>query len=171
HDDVGRGKNSFMKSGFEELITDPIALSPVTLEKIKAALTALNFLDSLEDYQYPKDFSNLGNNTFTVKKNDRERTVKYNWTVNKDAKMLMDEYRRIGNEYIWKFEITLARENQPLETPGLMDALDSYFRTSEISDPAEMVPFLTGLSNDERLPLIARNHATKLIRQVEKPKK
>ena len=31
----------------------------------------------------------------------------------------MDEYRRISNEYTWRFEIA-ARENQPLQTPGLM---------------------------------------------------
>jgi uncharacterized protein (UPF0147 family) len=33
-----------------------------------------------------------------------------------------------------------------------------------------MVPFLTGLSNDERIPLIARNRATKIITQIEKSK-
>ena len=28
----------------------------------------------------------------------------------------MDEYRRIANEYTWKFEIDVVRQNQPL--PG-----------------------------------------------------
>ena len=172
HDDAGKGAISFKKDGFEDLLTDPIQLSTATVEKLKASFAALKFLDSTDNYQYAAhDFSNMGNVTITLKKDGRARTAKYNWTENKDAKFLMDEYRRIGNEYTWKFEMIVARENQPLQTPGLMDALDSYFRQNEISDPPHLMPFLTELSMDERLPLIARNHATKLIKQIEKVKK
>jgi len=84
---------------------------------------------------------------------------------------LMDEYKRIGYEYTWRFEIGIARQNQPLQTPGLMDQLASYINRGEISDPSHLVPFLTELSNDERLPLIARNHAGKLVRQLQKQDK
>lgn len=171
HDESGKGTIAFTKSGFTETLTDPLQLSPVTLENIKKSLTALNFLDSTENYQYQKDFSNMGNVIFSVRKQGRERTVKYNWTTNKDAKALMDEYRRISNQHLWKFEINIARENQPLECPSLMDTLDSYLRQSEISDPPSLLPFLTEISNDERMPLIARNHATKLIKSIEKAKK
>ena len=159
------------EDGFDELITDPIELSPVTMTNIRQTLTDLNFVDSTENYQYSKDFSNMGNNTFTVKKDGKERTAKYNWTDNKNAKILMDEYRRIGNEYTWKFEFGVARENQPLLTPGMMEALDSYIQRGEISDPTHLVPFLTQLSTDERLPLMARNRAAKLIKQTEKASK
>jgi hypothetical protein len=31
-----------------------------------------------------------------------------------------------------------------------------------------MIPFLKELSDDERIPLISRNHAAKLIKQIEK---
>ena len=34
-----------------------------------------------------------------------------------------------------------------------------------------MIPFLTTLSNDERVPLIARNHASKIVKKIEKKKK
>ncbi|CAN5547056.1 hypothetical protein BH10ACI2_BH10ACI2_12160 [soil metagenome] len=171
HDEAGKGSISFMKDGYEEMLTDPIELSAATIANINGALTELNFLDSTADYQYPKDFSNMGNVTFTFKKEGRERTIKYNWTEVKPAKVLMDEYRSIGNEYTWKFELIIARENQPLLTPSLMDAIDSYLQRREISDPPHLVPFLTQLSTDERMPLMARNHATKLIKQIEKPKK
>ncbi|MEO6654556.1 MAG: hypothetical protein ABIO36_00585, partial [Pyrinomonadaceae bacterium] len=90
HNEAGKGKISFLKEGFNELITDPIDLSTVTVTKINAALAALNFLDSTENYQHEHDFSNLGNIQITLKKDGRERTVKYNWTNNKDAKALMD---------------------------------------------------------------------------------
>ncbi len=171
HDDTGKGTISFLKDGFDEMIIDPINLSPVTLAKIDEALAELKFLDSTEDYQFARDFSHLGNSTFRLKRDGRERTAKYNWTENKSAKSLTDEYRRIGHEYTWRFEISVARENQPLQTPGLMNAIDSYLRRGEISDPVYLLPFLTELSTDERLPLIARNHAAKLIKKIEKEKK
>ena len=168
HDDAGKGKISFKKDGAGDLLTDPINLSAATIEKIKAAFAALNFLDSTANYQYVKDFSNMGNVTVTLNRDGRSRSAKFNWTEIKDAKVLYDEYRRIGNEYIWKFEMTVGRENQPLQTPGLMDELDSYLSRNEISDPERIMPFLTELSTDERLPLIARNHAAKLIKRIEK---
>ena len=171
HDQSGKGKISFEKNGASEMITDPIDLTPATLENIDKMLTALDFLNSTEDYQTEHDFSNMGNVTITYKKAGRERTAKYNWSDNKDAKALMDEYKRIGYEYTWRFEIGIARQNQPLQTPGLMDQLASYINRGEISDPPHLVPFLTELSNDERLPLIARNHAGKLVRQLQKQDK
>ncbi len=168
HDENGKGKITFSKQNFSEEITDPIQLSQVTLEKLENIRQALDFLDSKENYQYEKDYSHLGNMIFTMKKGGRDRTVKFNWTENANAKALADEYRKIGNQYIWLFDIGVARENQPLESPRIMDALDGLIRRNEISDPNQIVPVLKDLSNDERLPLISRNHATRLIAQIEK---
>ncbi|MDQ3063554.1 MAG: hypothetical protein M3R14_11955 [Acidobacteriota bacterium] len=170
HDDNGKGKITFQKKDFAEPVTDPIQLSAAALERIKTTWQALNFLDSAENYQYEKDFSNLGTMKFTMKKDGRMREAKFNWTENKNAKTLADEYRRIGQQFIWIFDITVARENQPLESPKLLDSLDSLIRRNEISDAVQMIPLLNELSNDERIPLIARNHATKLIKQIEKRK-
>lgn len=171
HDENGKGKITFQKKNLNEAITDPIQLSPATLEKLKAAWTALNFLDSTENYQTARDYSNIGTMTFTMKKNGKQREAKFNWTDNKDAKSLADEYRRIGQQFIWIFDIGVARENQPLDAPRLIDTLDSYVRRNEVSDPAQMLPLLQEIANDERLPLIARNHATKLGSQIEKTEK
>lgn len=171
HDEGGKGRIWFKKDSFDEPLDDPIELSNATLEKLRGAFAALNFLDSTEDYQYPKDFSNMGNLAITLNRDGRSRTVKYNWTENKHAKTLMDTYRAIANEYTWKFEITSARENQPLLTPGLIDALDSYLSRDEMPDPPHLLPFLNGLSNDERLPLMARNRVSKIIAKIEKAKK
>lgn len=171
HDEAGRGQISFVKDGNDVAIADPIQLSPVTLEKLKEAFTALNFLDSTETYQTPRDYSNMGNVVITVKKDGRQRAAKYNWTDNKNARILADEYRRISNQYIWNFEMTLARDNQPLSAPALMDQMDDYLKRQEISDPPQMLPLLRNLSDDERIPLIARNHAAKLVAAIEKQKK
>jgi hypothetical protein len=171
HDEKGKGKISFMKQGYDEAVTDPIQVSAASLERINNALTALNFLDSTESYQYEKDYSHLGNIKFKVTKDERTRETKFNWTQNENAKIIADEYRKIGQQYIWIFDVTLARENQPLEAPKLLDSLDSLIRRNEISDAEQMIPFLKELGNDERIPLIARNHATRLVEKIEKSKK
>ncbi len=171
HDESGKGKLAFMKKGYDELVSDPIQISTKTLERINGALTALDFLASGQNYQYEKDFSHLGTITFRLTRDGKTRNTTFNWTQNKDAKLLMDEYRKIGNQFIWMFDISVARENQPLESPKLMDSLESMIRRNEISDPNQMIPFLQTLVNDERIPLIARNHSAKLVKQVEKEKK
>jgi hypothetical protein len=171
HDESGKGTISFVKSISDEVITDPIEVSPAALERIQNALAALDFFNSSESYQYEKDYSHLGNITIKIQKDGRARETKFNWTQNPDARALADEYRRISNQYIWMFDINLSRENQPLESPKLMDLIDGYIRRNEISDAAQLIPFLKELGNDERIPLIARNHATRLIKQIEKEKK
>lgn len=168
HDEAGKGTIAFVKSISDEVITDPVELSPATMERIKNALAALDFFNSSEDYQYEKDYSHLGNITIRISREGKTRETKFNWTQNQNARALADEYRKIGNQYIWMFDINLARENQPLESPKLMDLIDSYIKRGEISDAAQLVPFLRELADDERIPLIARSHATKLIKQIEK---
>ena len=171
YDEQGKGTITFEKRDFGEAVTDPLQLSATTLEKLKNAFDALDFINSNESYQYEKDYSHLGNIKIKVKKEGRTRTAEFNYTSNKEAKILMDEYRRIAQQFVWIFDINVARQNQPLNAPSLIDTLDGYLKRNEISDPPQMIPFLTELSNDERIPLIARNHATKLIKQIEKDSK
>ncbi len=168
HDDRGKGNITFTRKLFTDTWTDPLEVSPAALERINAAYAALNFLDSTENYQYEKDYSHLGTMTFRLKKADKQRTARFNYTTNKEAQVLVDEYRKLGNQFVWIFDITVARENQPLDAPRLLDTLDSLIRRKEISDPVQMLPLLKELTDDERIPLIARNHATRLITQIEK---
>ena len=171
HDEDGRGRIWFKQDGADESLDDPLQVSKGTMELLRKTFDEMNFLDSTEDYQFPgRDFSNMGNLTITLDRAGKKRTVKYNWTQDKDAKLLMDTYRAISNEATFKFEIESARTNQPLLTPGIVDALDGYISRGEINDPPHLVPYLTQLSQDERLPLIARNHLTRLIAQITKTK-
>ena len=171
HDDSGKGTIKFTKKLFSDTVTDPIQVSPAALERINAAYTTLNFLSSTDSYQYEKDYSHLGVMTFRLKRDAKQRSTTFNYTVNKDAKVLADEYRKLSNQYVWVFDITVARENQTLNAPRLLDSLDSLIRRNEISDPSQMVPLLKELSNDERIPLIARNHAGKLVDRITQKKK
>ena len=170
HGEDGRGEVTFEISDASAPITESVTVSPAALGRITSALKSLDFLRSSADYQHPKDFSHLGTSVFTYGSEGLSRTVTVNYTENKGMKAVLDEYRKIGQQTMWVFEMTVARDTQPLETPRRIDALDSLLRMGEISDPLQLVPFLRTLSTDERLPLIARNKLTRLIRRVEEEK-
>lgn len=168
HDDAGKGVITFEKMDLDEPLDDPIELSPATVTALDAAFSRLNFLDSSEDYDSKQKNIATGTISITLKKDGRSRTVKYTWSDNPDAKFLMDEYRRISNEFTWKFEMQVARENQPLETPRLMARFSSLYQSNELPDPPHFLPLLKQLANDEILPLIARNDAERVIKAIEK---
>lgn len=168
HDDAGRGVITFEKMDLDGPMDDPVELSPATINALDAAFTRLNFLDSTEDYQAKKVNVATGKISITLKENGRSRTVSFSWSDNPDAKFLMDEYRRISNEFIWKFEMQVARENQPLETPRLMARFSSLYQNNDLPDPPHFLPLLKQLANDEILPLIARNDAERISKAIEK---
>ncbi len=168
HDENGKGKITFEKRDFGEPITDPIQLTQFTMDKLKGLFQALNFIESTENYQYERHYAHLGVMKIKQKKDGKEREVEFDWTQNKDAKALADEYRKIADQFVWIFDMNIVRENQPLEAPKLMNGIDGMIRRNEISDLNQIVPILKELSNDERIPLIARNHAIRIIKDIEK---
>lgn len=169
HDEKGIGSIGFVKSDSEEEIQESLKLSSSTLEKIRKLFDLLAFLDSNEDYQSKeRNYKHLGTITIGLRANGKERFVSFNWTEQKNAKALAEEYRKISNQQIWIFEMNLSRENQPLEAPDLLKRLDSYISRDEISDPDQLLKYLEDLANDERIPLIARNHAKRLIEMIKK---
>lgn len=170
HDVNGKGDVAFERSESEEAVTEPISVSAKALGRIDSALKSLTFLDSKEDYQYEKDYSHLGNQIFRFRSDGKEREVRINYTTNPHMAAVLDEYRKIGSQAMWIFDVTLARDIHPLDTPGQIEALDSLLKRNEISDPQQLLPFLKEISVDERFPLIARNHATRLIKKIESEK-
>ncbi len=172
HDENGSGKITFLKKDFDEEISEPLKLSSASLEKIKTLWTELDFVNSEETYQSAeRDYGHLGAMKLKMEKDEKKRTAEFNWTENPNVKALTDEYKKIGNQFVWMFDINVSRQNQPLESPRIMRALDSYLSRNSISDPVQMIPFLKELSEDERMPLIARNHAGRLVERIEKDKK
>jgi len=168
HDAAGRGKVFFERKGEEDSITEPVALSPSTLERILRLWHELRFLDSNENYQASKNFAHLGTYTLGMDDTRRKRTAEFNWSNNTTAWSLAQEYRRVADQAIFIFDITVARENQPLNTPGLLNQLESLYTRNALSDPKQLVPLLKELRTDEHIPLIARNHADRLLRKIEK---
>ncbi len=168
HDANGRGTVTFERLNEDVPVTEPIELSADALARINAAWQALQFLDSNEDYQSNKQFPHLGTMRIGMERGGRKRVAEFNWTNNREASTLVDEYRKAADQAIWVFDIAIARENQPLNAPKLMEAMESMLKRNAVSDPRQLLKLLQDISTDEHVPLIARNHALRLIKQIRK---
>ncbi len=168
HDATGRGKITFERQGEETAIDEPINLSMGALGRVLGAWTELRFLESTENYQANKQFPHLGTMRLTMERDALKRTAEFNWTNNKAASLLATEYRRIADQAVFVFDVSVARETQPLNAPKLLDVFDQQLRLNGFSDPRQLLPLLQDISTDEHLPLIARNHALRLIKKLEK---
>jgi len=167
HDSTGRGEITFVQRT-EPPIVEPIQLSPVAMGRIFGLWRDLRFLDSNENYQASKNFAHLGTYKIGMDDGMSRRTAEFNWSDNKTAWALTAEYRHVADQAILVFNIKLAREMQPLNAPGLMTELDSMLTRNELSDPKQLVQLLTELKTDEHIPLIARNHADRILKKIEK---
>lgn len=168
HDAAGHGKISFARKGEETPIDEPVELSATALTRILGLWTDLRFLDSNENYQAPKNFAHLGTYWIGMDDGKRKRRAEFNWSNNKSAWGLATEYRRVADQAILIFNLNLARELQPLNAPQLLNEMEILLTRNELSDPKQLVPLLTELRTDEHIPLIARNHADRLLKKIGK---
>jgi hypothetical protein len=168
HDTGGRGQITFKRLNEETSIVEPLEISAAAWGRISQFWQTLRFLDSDVNYQSSKQFPHLGTMRITMQQGTRKRVAEFNWTNNTDASHLVDEYRRLADQAIFVFDVSVARENQPLNTPKLMDQLESMLKRNWLSDPQQLTPLLKDISTDEHLPLIARNHALRLLKTIEK---
>lgn len=167
HDAGGRGKLFFNRKGLDEPLVEDLQLSDAARGRITALWDTLGFLDSNTNYQSEKKFPHLGTMRLCMKRGVRERLAEFNWTNDRNAFALVNEYRRAADQAIFVFDINLAREHEPLDAPKLLDQLDSLLTRNSLSDPQQLVGLLRDLNTDERIPLIARNHAARLLKKIE----
>jgi hypothetical protein len=168
HDADGRGEITFERQGDLEAVVEPLELSAASRERIRGLWEALRFLDSEANYQADRDYSHLGTVRLGMRRGESAREAEFNWTTDPNAKELAAEYRRVSNQAVFIFDVALARQIQPLSSPKLMEQLDRYLKMNELPDPQQLVPLLRELSTDERLPLMARNHAGRILKKLEK---
>ena len=168
HDQNGRGTVTFERLNEDTPISEPIELSTDALARINASWQALQFLDTDTNYQSNKQFPHLGTMRIGMQRGERKRVAEFNWTNNSDASKLITEYRKAADQAILVFDISIARENQPLNAPKLMELFESLLKRDGLSDPRQLLKLLQDMSTDEHIPLIARNHALRLIKQIEK---
>lgn len=168
HDDAGRGQIRFERRSDTEQITEPFQLSPAALARVRARWEALGFLDSQANYQGERTYPSMGQTKLTMKRGGRERTAEFNYSQDKDAQELANEYRKASEQAELVFELEVARESQPLETPKLINRLDSLIDRDYLSDRQQLVPLLRELTEDERVPLVGRNQAARILKKLEK---
>jgi hypothetical protein len=167
HDAAGNGKITFERQGEGPGMVEPVELSTAALGRIMGLWSDLHFLASNDIYQSEKQFPHLGTMRIHMENGEHKRTAEFNWTNNKQAAALVNEYRRVADQAVFLFDLSVARENQPLNVPKLMDQLEELVSRSGLSDPYQLVPLLHEMTTDEHLPLIARNHATRLLKRIE----
>ena len=168
HDANGRGTVTFERLNEDTPVVEPLALSTEVLARINAAWRGLQFLESDTNYQSSKQFPHLGTMKIGVQRGEQKRVAEFNWTNNSDASTLVNEYRKAADQAILIFDISIARENQPLNAPKLMEVMESLLKRDALSDPRQLLKLLQDFSTDEHVPLIARNHALRLIKKIEK---
>ena len=168
HDASGHGKITFERLNEEVPIVENLEISPAALERISALWQALKFLETETNYQSEKQFPHLGTMKLSMIAGEKKRTAEFNWSNVPEASDLAKEYRRVADQASLVFDISVARENQPLNAPKLMEALESLLKRNALSDPKQLVPLLKEINSDERLPLIARNHAARLLAKINK---
>lgn len=168
-DGVGQGKFRFKRKDNDEIVND-LSVSSAVLTQIQTLLSELNFLTSNEDYQHKKDFSHLGTMTITYARDGKERAVKFNYTDNASLSRLTDIFRNLATQETRVFEMETVRANDPLSLPAQLRHLENELKGKHVADPNRFVPILEEIKLDEGVPLIARNHAERLIQGIKKGK-
>jgi hypothetical protein len=166
-DGRGKGHYRFKKKDMDEMTLD-FEVSRRVLGEIRLLLDQLSFLGSTENYQHKKDFSHLGTMTLTVRQGGRERQVAFNYTDNPALNGLIQLFRGMTIQENRIFEIDLVRSTDPISMPAQLRMLEAELKSRNVADPSRFSPVLTDLRGDESVPLIARNHAERLLQMIEK---
>lgn len=168
-DGEGRGQYRFKKKDMDEM-SITFQVSPRVLSEIRSTLDQLSFLSSVEDYQHRKDFSHLGTITLMQQTGDRRRETKFNYTDNPMVNNLVRIFRGLTVQESRIFEIDLVRSLDPISMPAQLRLLEGELKSRNVADARRFNQILKELSGDESIPLIARNHADRLLRQIEQLK-
>jgi hypothetical protein len=168
-DGSGQGKFRFKRQDSDETVNN-LKVSAEVLTQIQVLFDDLNFLSSNEDYQYKKDFSHLGNMTITYSRDGKERTVKFNYTDNQSMSRLSDIFRNIVTQETRICELEAVIANDPISAPNQLRMLESELKSKRVADPHRFDPILKNIKLDEGVPLIARNHAERLLQMISKGK-
>jgi hypothetical protein len=166
----GAGMVRFRRGESDDTLDREVKLQPSTLSRIAELFARTGFLTSSEDYQSKRDFAHLGWMTISASQGGKQRTVRFNYTENRDIGELSDIFRAISNQAITLFDIDLTIRHQPLDLPRMLESLENELRLERFAEPDQLIPTLRDIARDDTLPLIARNNATRLITSIQKGK-
>jgi hypothetical protein len=108
--------------------------------------------------------------TITYSRDGKERTVKFNYTDNQSMSRLNDIFRNIVTQETRIFELEAVIANDPISAPAQLRMLESELKSKRVADPHRFDPILKNIKLDEGVPLIARNHADRLLLMISKEK-
>ena len=168
-DAAGKGEFKFKKKDSDEMV-NKLEVSTTLLEQINSILGEVSYFESNENYQYKKDFSHLGTVTIDIAKAGKHRKVTFNYTENVAMNRLANIFRNLATQETRVFELEAVRQNDPISTPAQLRFLESEMKSKNIADPERFTPILNDIKQDESVPLIARNHAKRLLDQLQKSK-
>jgi hypothetical protein len=166
----GSGELRFKRGESDEVITLKVKLLPETIGRIRQLYSDSQFLGSSEDYQSKKDFSHLGWTTLSASQGERQRKARFNYTHNELINELALIFRAISTQEMHLFDMETAAQYQPLDLPRQLESLENDLRLHNIAEPERLLGPLRDLAGNDSLPLIARNHAGRIITSIEKKK-
>lgn len=167
---TGAGELRFLRGTSDDILDCKVKLLPATIARIRNLFEASGFLASDADYQDKKDFSHLGWITLGARQGTRERKARFNYTTNVHLRELEDIFRGIASQEISLFDIDNAQRYQPLDLPKQLEMLENDLRLERITEPARVLAALNEIAGDDTQPLIARNHAKRIIEAIQKGK-
>ena len=166
----GTGQLRFKKGESDDIIDRNFKLRPATASRLRDLFEETQFLDSEENYQDKKDFSHLGWHSLWKRQGERERTVRFNYTTNPRIKEMTDIFYGIATQEIDLFGLETAMQFQPLDVPRLLELLENDLRLERIAEPDSLMKPLKEMQGDPSMPLIARNHAGRMVDDIKKGK-
>lgn len=169
-DSNGTGELRFTRGASDEVLDCKVKLLPATIARISSLFDASGFLASDTEYQDKKDFAHMGWVTLGAREGTRERKTRFNFTTNVHIKTLEEIFRAIASQEISLFDIENAERYQPLDLPKQLETLENDLRLVRIAEPERLLVALNEIVADDIQPLIARNHAKKIIEDIKKGK-
>jgi hypothetical protein len=166
----GEGELRFMRGESDEVLDCKVKLLPATIARIRSLFEVSAFLDSTMEYQVKPDMSHLGWITLGAKQGARERTVRFNHTIQVQIEELGKIFLGIATQEISLFDIDNAERYQPLDLPKQLETLERDLRLEWIAEPDRVLVVLNEIAGDDSQPLIARNHAKRLAEAIRKGK-
>jgi hypothetical protein len=164
----GSGEVRFTRGTSDEILDCKIKLLPATLTRIRNLFEVSDFLALKTEYQDKRDFKHMGWVTLGAKQGARERKVRFNYTLNPHMNELKDIFLGIAWQEISLFDIENAERYQPLDVPKQLEMLENDLKLARIAEPARVLTALNEIAGDDSQPLIARNHAKRIIEAIKK---
>jgi hypothetical protein len=166
----GTGELRFTRGESDEVLDCKVKLLPATIARIRDLFEVSGFLASQTEYQDKKDFTHMGWVTLGARQGARERKTRFNFTTDVRMNELKEIFLGIAWQEISLFDIENAERYQPLDVPKQLEILENDLRLERITEPARVLAALNEIAGDDTQPLIARNHAKRIIEAIKKGK-